>query len=56
MRLDTTLLLLLNLVYDLALVHGQRLQTQFLFKYKVFGSLKVQILNFVIIPFVSWPP
>jgi len=49
-------LLLLNLVYDIASVHGQRPQTQFLFKYKVFGSLRVQNLNFVTIPFVLCPP
>lgn len=55
-RLDTTLLPLLNLVYDVALAHGQHLLTQFLLKYKVFGSLKVQTLNLVIIPFVLWPP
>lgn len=49
------LLLLLNHVYDTAFVHGQCLQTQFLFKYKVFGSLRVQNPNFVIFPFVLWP-
>lgn len=49
-RLAPALLLLPNLACDIALGHGQRLPTRFLFKYKVSGSLKVHILHFVILP------